>query len=345
MPVGTSPVGTSSAGQTTTIPEPRSLSDDAQLREDVLAGLSEMPRVLSSKYFYDKRGSSLFDSICSLPEYYPTRTETEIMERDAGAMVSQIGEDVCIVEYGSGSSVKTRLLLDQVGPRASYVPVDISGKHLAQTAEELSDRYPRMPITPVVADFTQPFELPGWVAEHENVCFYFPGSTIGNFTPDEAVDLLRRMRCQGQTASNEPSKTGLLIGVDLHKDTGVLEAAYNDREGVTAEFNKNMLVRINRELGADFDLDQFGHTAIYNEAARRIEMRLVSLTHQTVHLCGRSFEFGCGQTIRTEYSHKYTLDGFTQLAETAGWSVRQAWTDPQSRFSVLFFRAAESDDT
>lgn len=302
-----------------------------QLLQDVIIGLSDDERSLPSKHFYDERGSRLFDQICDLEEYYPTRTETAIMRASGEEIAACIGASARLVEYGSGSSLKTRILLDDLADPADYVPVDISDEHLHQTAEKLSQDYPLLTISPVVADFTRPFELPECVSDFDRTCIYFPGSTIGNFTREHAVELLATMRrVAGDTG-------GLLIGVDLQKDLSVLEAAYNDADGVTAQFNLNLLHRINRELHADFDLDQFQHRAIYNLDAGRIEMRLTSLRDQRVSLSDHQFEFAEGDEILTEYSHKYTVDGFAELADRVGWSLRQSWSDDRDYFSVMYF--------
>lgn len=319
-----------------------------QLLQDVIDGLSGSERSLPSKHFYDERGSQLFDQICELEEYYPTRTETAIMQ-DCGTEIADcIGPNARLVEYGSGSSVKTRILLDELKDLADYVPVDISDEHLHQTAEKLSKDYPLLTISPVVADFTQPFELPDCATKQRRTCIYFPGSTIGNFTWPQAMELLSRMRTVADHRSgDEPEmdhpgnahRGGLLIGVDLQKDLDVLEAAYNDFRGVTAEFNLNLLHRINRELDADFDLDQFRHRALYDTSANRIEMRLTSLQNQRVSLGDYQFDFVQGEEILTEYSHKYTVTDFAKRAADLGWMLRQAWTDAREYFAVMYFEA------
>lgn len=308
--------------------------------EDVVQGLSKPQPSLPSKYFYDDAGSALFEGICELPEYYPTRTETEIMRDCATEMAERIGEDVCIVELGSGSSTKTPLLLSQFDPLLTYVPVDISVDFLHASAGSIADQFPQFDVQPVAADFTRPFALPDAAKQHERLCFYFPGSTIGNFTSEEATRLLSGLseRCRSVQSESDSAmqRAGLLIGIDLHKSTEVLEAAYDDAAGVTAKFNKNLLVRINRELDADFDVGEFDHLAIYDEEERRIEMRLVSRTNQVVHLGEHSFHFRPGQYIRTEYSHKYTVSGFGDMAKMAGWTLCHVWQDRQSRFAVVY---------
>lgn len=309
--------------------ELRTVSDS--FRADVLAGLARRPRRLPCKYFYDQRGSALFDRICQLEEYYPTRTELGIMRRSAGDMADAIGPRACLIELGSGSSRKTRLLLDRLPDLAAYVPLDISREHLQHTALDLSRAYPRLTITPVCADFTSPVSLPRSLPQHCRRVVYFPGSTIGNFRTREARRLLVRMARMAQPGG------GLLIGVDLVKEQRRLEAAYNDAEGVTAAFNLNLLARVNRELTGTFDLSSFRHVAIYNDHRQRIEMRLVSTRRQTVHVGNECFDFDRDEAICTEYSHKYTIDRFAALATPAGWRLRQFWTDPRRWFAVMYF--------
>jgi|HubBroStandDraft_6_1064221.scaffolds.fasta_scaffold45452_3 dimethylhistidine N-methyltransferase len=298
---------------------------------DVIAGLQTRPKHLSCKYFYDQRGSKLFDRICQLDEYYLTRSELAIMDRFAPEMGAQIGPGAMLVEYGSGSSVKTRYLLDGLPDPVAYVPVDISGDHLQQTARELARDYPRIEVLPVCADFTQDFALPHSLRATTHAAVYFPGSTIGNFLPGQATGLLRRITRLCGTGG------GLLIGIDLKKDAATIEAAYNDRLGVTAEFNLNLLRRINRELGADFDLDQFFHQARYNDEFGRVEMYLVSRRAQAVTFGGETIEFEPGESICTEHSHKYTVGEFAAVAATAGLTLRREWTDKNRQFAVLHF--------
>jgi dimethylhistidine N-methyltransferase len=298
---------------------------------DVLSGMRRTERALPCKYFYDAVGSKLFDEICELDEYYPTRTELRIMRDNAPAIAAQIGTGVRLVEYGSGSSTKTRILLDHLESPAAYVPVDISHEHLQGTADLLSVAYPDIEILPVCADFTETFQLPTPTRTPTHSAVYFPGSTIGNFEPNDAVDLLARITplCG--------SGGGLVIGVDLQKDTSVLEAAYNDAAGVTARFNLNLLHRINRELGADFDLSQYAHSARYNEDFGRIEISLVSRTAQRVTIDDECFDIAAGEAICTEYSHKYTIEGFAALAAKAGLTLHRYWTDERQWFGVLHF--------
>lgn len=313
--------------------------DPPELREfflDVVSGLSLPQRRLASKYFYDVRGSELFDQICELPEYYPTRTEAEIMRDDAPEMAEVIGSDIRLVELGSGSSTKTRHLLEHLTRPSSYVPVDISGQHLMHSAERLAGDFPVLDIRPAVADFTRPFAIPGEERRRPRTCFYFPGSTIGNFVPQDAQQLLR-----GWVEMGGP-QAGLLIGVDLVKEVQVLEAAYNDAAGVTAEFNRNVLHRIQHQLGADIDVDQFAHLAFFNEAASRIEMHLEAETRLQFTVGPQTFAFEWGETILTEYSHKYTIDGFCDLAAGAGWQRQHVWTDARGWFAVIYLQAASN---
>lgn len=303
-------------------------SDRAPFLSDVLDGLGRARKELPCKYFYDERGSDLFDRICELDEYYLTRVELAILRAHAGAMAEDVGEDVALIELGSGSSVKTRLLLNRlVHPRA-YLPVDISGEHLARSAAALSRRHPALRVLPVVADFTARFDLPETGDPRARRVVYFPGSTVGNFAPDAARTLLRSI------ATLVGDGGGLLIGFDLEKDESLLLPAYNDAKGVTAAFNLNLLVRINRELGADFDLDAFEHRAVYVRDLHRVEMHLVSRRAQVVHVGGSTFRFGPGETILTECSHKYPSDTFARLTADAGFTLSQTWTDPGGLFAV-----------
>ncbi len=302
-------------------------------RDDVLAGLRRQPRTLPCKYFYDERGSQLFEEICELDEYYLTRTELAIMKEHAQDMAAAIGPDVMLIEYGSGSSAKSRLLLDHLEELAAYVPVDISREHLQQNADELSRAYPDIEVLPVCADFTTEFELPSAQRIPSRVAVYFPGSTIGNFTPDAVLQMLTQIaRLCGDDGS-------LLIGTDLQKDTGILKAAYNDSQGVTAEFNLNLLHRIARELEGDLDPEQFKHDAIYNEEDHRVEMHLVSQSKQSITIGDESFQFAEGESILTEYSHKYSVEGFADLAKKTGLKLRQCWTDSQDLFAVQHLAA------
>lgn len=299
-------------------------------REEVLSGLGRRPKTLPCKHLYDAHGSRLFDQICELEEYYPTRTELRIMQKNVGEMVECLGPRCLLVEYGSGSSIKTRILLDHMLDPAAYVPIDISREHLADSAARLREAYPNLEIVPFCADYTATFDLPDPAVEYERAIVYFPGSTIGNFDPSEARRFLRRM------ASVAGPGGALLIGVDLRKDRSILEAAYDDARGVTAAFNKNLLTRINRELGGAFDLDAFEHEAIYNVEEGRVEMYLVSLIDQHVRVDGELVGFERGERICTEHSYKYTLTGFADLALAGGFRVKRVWTDPENYFSVQY---------
>lgn len=305
-------------------------STRARMLRDVADGLSGSPKTLPSKYFYDEAGSKLFDEITELDEYYLTRTETRIMERFVAEMADEIGPGALIIEPGAGSSAKTRVLLDHVEAPAAYVPVDISGDHLVAAAHNLRAERPGLTVLPLVADFTKPLELPAMAAPPERRVVYFPGSTIGNFQMLEAARLLKRLR------SVVGPGGGILIGFDLVKDIGLLEAAYDDTGGVTARFNLNVLAHINAELESDFDLESFEHRAPFNAAASRIEMYLVSKRRQCVRLGAHFFEFQEGEAILTEYSHKYTLESFAELAGSAGLVPKRTWTDPDRRFCVQF---------
>lgn len=291
---------------------------------DLIAGLHEQPRQVSPKYFYDSAGSALFERICELPEYYPTRTEMGILQTRAHEMAECIGRQADIVEFGAGASRKIRLLLNHLQAPQRFLPVDISGEHLHEAAGGLRRDYPGLRVEPVAADFTQGLNLPPALGRRVG---FFPGSSIGNFEPDAARTLLRRMAGWLQGG-------GLLIGVDLVKHPDELHAAYNDAQGVTAAFNKNLLARANRELGADFELSAFDHYAFYQPQLQRIEMHLLSRARQTVRFCGQRFEFEQGQSLHTENSYKYTLESFEALARSAGFEPAAVWTDTDQRFSV-----------
>jgi len=314
------------------IDSPDALSDGELFRQDVLAGLTSVRKTLPCKYLYDKRGSELFDRICDASDYYPTRTEIGIMRRSAAEMAEVIGPRAVVIEYGSGSSMKTPLLLERLENPSAYVPVDISGEHLAEAAERIAAQFPNLDVYPVCADFTRPFDLPEEIDAEANRTAYFPGSTIGNLTPDQASSLLKNMYAETNGGS-------VLLGVDLKKDRAVLERAYDDDEGVTAAFNMNLLVRINRELGADFDSGAFEHRAVFNESLHRVEMHLVSLKRQAVTIGDVTFSFDAEETIHTENSHKYSLERFADIAGTAGWRVERVWTDDRRLFSVQFLTA------
>ncbi len=304
--------------------------DADQFRAEILAGLQTFEKTLPCKYFYDARGSELFDQICELPEYYPTRTEASIMQAHAVEMAALFPPNCLLIEYGSGSSIKTRILLDRLPHIAGYVPMDISRDHLCRTAAHLAETYPHLDILPLCADYTAAFTLPASRQPVQSRAVYFPGSTIGNFHPEEAQTFLCSI------AEVCGSGGGLLIGVDLKKDAATLNAAYDDRQGVTAAFNLNLLRRINAEMGADFMLEHFAHRAYYNALAGRIEMHLMSLTSQTVHLAGQEIVFEEEETILTECSYKYSLADFARLAVSAGMTVRRVWTDDAQKFSIQY---------
>jgi dimethylhistidine N-methyltransferase len=302
--------------------------------DDALRGLRQEQKTLPCKYFYDAQGSKLFDQICQLEEYYPTRTELKILRAHAAEMAQCLGPETLLIEYGSGSSVKTRLLLDHLERPTAYVPVDVSRDHLFETALALRLDYPELAVFPLCADFAASFRVPTPARSVARWAVYFPGSTIGNFSAAAAVELMKGV------ARRVGPGGGFLVGVDLKKDLRVLERAYDDAEGVTAAFNLNLLVRMNQELDADFDLRQFAHRAVWNEVAGRIEMHLVSAVAQEVQLGGETVRFAAGESICTEHSHKYSVEGFARLAERAGLVVREVWTDPRRFFSVQYLEAA-----
>ncbi len=306
-------------------------SSTEEFLADVVAGLLASPKQLPSKYLYDQRGSLLFDKICLLDEYYLTRCEDQIIKQYAQEMADQIGPGVMLVEYGSGSSTMTRALLQKLDDPVAYVPVDISGEHLSQSAERLSRSFTALEVLPVCADFTQPFALPTARRRPTHSAVFFPGSTIGNFEKPAARAMLK------QIADLCGRGGGLLIGIDLQKEVGVIESAYNDAQGVTAEFSLNLLRHINRELGGDFNLKNFRHQAVYDIAENRIEISLISLCEQRVMVQGQSFLFEKGEPILTEYSHKYTVEGFAALAAEVGLTLRRSWMDDRQRFAVLHF--------
>ena len=303
-----------------------------EFRAAVLGGLSGPQKRIPAKFFYDAEGSRLFEEICGLAEYYPTRTEVGILRRSGGEIAAAIGPDATLVEFGSGSSVKIRSLLDALTSLAAYVPIDISRDHLVATARAVADDYERLAVVPVCADYSGPVVLPPDLPRGRLTGF-FPGSSIGNFAPTQAAAFLK------QVARLLGPGGGLLIGVDLQKDAAILNAAYNDGLGVTAAFNLNLLARINRELDGDFALDGFDHRACYNAARACIEMHLISNRHQTVTVAGRAFEFQQGETIHTEDSHKYTVESFHALAAAAGWQAESVWTDADRLFSVHYLVA------
>ena len=300
----------------------------------ILEGLCARQKWISPKYFYDERGSELFDEICLLPEYYPTRIELALMDRHIGEIADLVGPRASVIEFGAGSNLKVRKLLDGLHQPAAYVPVEISADYLVKQADELARDYPDVHVQPVFADFTKPFELPGHPVMPERNLIFFPGSTIGNFTRPQAADLLEVMKLEAGSGG------ALLIGVDLRKDSAVLHAAYNDSQSVTADFNLNVLRRLNGELGANFALEHFRHEAIYDESEGRIEMRLVSTRAQAVAIAGERIAFAAGEHIITEYSHKYSVGEFIALAEGAGFAAGKTWVDAHSLFSIHFLTAA-----
>lgn len=301
-----------------------------ELASDVRLGLAQQFKRLPSKYFYDARGSRLFEQICAQPEYYLTRTELAIMREYSGAIAAVLGAEVLLLEYGSGSGIKTRLLLQHLQRPAAYMPVEIAHDALAASVADLHAALPTLEILPVCADFTQPLALAQPPGRRQRTVVYFPGSTIGNFDCADGVALLRKMR-----AEMGPNG-GALIGIDLKKDPAVIEAAYNDAAGITAQFTLNLLVRLNRELGADFDLAAFRHQAMYNRIAGRIETHLISAREQEVHVAGITTHFAAGEAMLVEWSCKYTLEDFAQLAAKAALRVAQVWTDAEGLFSVQY---------
>ncbi len=305
----------------------------SEFGRDLLACLSERPHRIAPKYFYDTAGSRLFDRICTLPEYYLTRTEVAIYRRHLPEMAACIGPEAEIVEFGAGSLTKARLLLDALAAPRRFVAVDISGDHLQSAVGQLRAAYPRLEVTPLVADFTHPETLPLEPPGRGRPIGFFPGSTLGNFAPAEATRFLA-------AAARLLRGGGLLIGIDLVKDPARLHAAYNDDAGVTAAFNRNLLVRANRELGCDFRVESFAHYAFYEPAAQRVEMHLVCAEPQVLRLAGYRFAFARGETIHTENSQKYTVDGFHALATACGFRPRGTWCDPEQLFSVHWLEAA-----
>ena len=308
--------------------------DTGRFLDDVMAGLSRPQKTLPPKYFYDAQGCALFEAICGLPEYYLTRAEIALMHGQVGDMARRIGPACVLIEYGSGSGRKTRILIGAIEPVA-YVPIDIARGQLGATAAEIARDFPRLRVIAVCADYSRPLALPELDDLRARRIVYFPGSTIGNFTPAEAAAFLAVAREQAGVGG------GLLIGVDLKKDTARLDAAYNDARGVTAGFNLNLLARINRELGADFDLSAFRHHAFYDEAAGRIEMHLESVKAQAVTIGSRVIRFREGETIHTENSYKYSVREFQKLAQAAGLAPVECWMDAERLFSVHYLAAPQ----
>lgn len=316
--------------------QPCGISDDerrppsSDLLEVVQRGLGVKPKRLPSWLFYDERGSALFERICEQPEYYLTRCEISLMDEHAADIAYALGSEVRLVEYGSGNAIKTRMLLEHLHAPVTYVPVEISPEPLRQSMQRLAAAFPRLPLQPLCADFSRPLRLPIPPRAPRRTVLYFPGSTIGNFESRGAAALLRKMRNEMGDAG------GILIGVDLKKDPALIEAAYNDRAGVTVEFTLNMLARLNREIGSNFELSAFAHRAHYNPMAGRIETHLVSRREQQVKVGRANVPFRVDEAIHVEYSCKYSLEDFAALAARAGLAVQRVWTDPQRMFSVQY---------
>jgi len=306
-----------------------------RIEEDVLAGLSKPQKELPAKLFYDLEGSELFEQITELEEYYPTRSEIAILESMAAEFAEIAGDNVALIELGSGSSRKTRIILDAIRGHCTYLPVDISKEFLRLSAESINRDYPEIDVVAICADYTRSFQIPHTETYARRIVF-FPGSNIGNMTPDQAEAFLRTFR------EFLVPGDGVLVGVDLRKDEVILNAAYNDSKGVTAEFNLNILRRLNRELDANFAVDRFEHYAYFSDANSRIEMHLRSLDDQTVEVAGSRFEFHVGETIHTENSCKYSIDDFQALAVRAGLAPRKVWTDPRALFSEHYLELAGS---
>ena len=305
---------------------------DAREIRDLLAGLQAPQKHLNPKYFYDQRGSALFEQITRLPEYYPTRTEITLLKSRANVIAELVGDNTVLLEPGAGNCEKVRCLLDALRPNR-YVPMDISGDFLRQAARQLREAFPWLEVQPLIADFSQGLYLPPVTPPHRAVVFY-PGSTIGNFEPARAVDFLR------QVGEHIHPDGGLLLGADLHKDPAILNAAYNDSQGITAAFNRNALNHLNHRFGASFDPENFEHQAFYNEPLQRIEMHLCCRRDHTVKLNGHTLTFRRGETIHTENSYKYTLEDIERLAEQAGMTLVQSWVDDEQLFSVNYLNPA-----
>src|SRR5215471_18366209 len=305
---------------------------EESFRDAVLSGLGCARKRIPCKFFYDARGSALFEAICRLPEYYPTRTEIAILEENAAEIAAQMGPHCRLIEFGSGASRKVRILLEALDRPAAYVPVDISREHLRDAATSLAADFPSLPVIAVCADYTRAFPLPPLPGPSGKRVGFFPGSTIGNFEPEAAVDFLANYaRVLGPGGE-------MVIGVDLKKDRAILEAAYNDRAGVTARFNLNLVERINRELDGDLDIGRFEHVAFYTETEGRIEIYIRSLANQEAWIAGKPILFGKGELIHTEYSYKYSIPEFRALAARAGFRPIDTWTDSAGLFSVHYFR-------
>ena len=302
---------------------------------EVIAGLSNQPRTLPCKFFYDERGAALFQKICDLPEYYVTRTELQILRLQGATIATALGTQIELIGLGTGAGTKTRILLEELNSPAVYIPIDISKEQLQRSTTRFREIFPELEILPVCADYLEPFELPSPGRVSSRKIIYFPGSTIGNFEPRAAKIFLQRI------ADLCGKDGGLLIGVDLQKNPRVIESAYNDSAGITAEFNLNLLVRANHELGADFDLNHWRHRAIYNAAEGRIEMHLISDIDQVARIEDHQFNFRAGENIITEFSYKYTPDGFVALAREARFEFVRMWTDDARLFGVFYFTVAK----
>ncbi len=300
---------------------------NAEFAQAVIEGLSAPQKSLPCRFFYDAEGSVLFEKITELPEYYPTRSEIAILETQAASIAAHTPPGSVLIEFGSGSSRKTEIVLAALASLAAYVPIDVSGDALAEAKDRLHARFPELRVLPIVGDFRAPLTLPSDLSRRPRLGF-FPGSTIGNFTPEDACALLKSF------AQSLKNGGRLVIGIDLRKDVARLEAAYDDAAGVTAAFNLNILARANRDLGANFDLSGFKHEAKFNDTESRIEIHLVSTRAQSVDVCGQTFTFAEGEKIHTENSYKYSIESFQALARQAGWTPRQVWTDPDGLFSL-----------
>jgi L-histidine Nalpha-methyltransferase len=307
---------------------------DSLFASDVLSGLSEPQKVIPCQWLYDERGSVLFEDITQLPEYYPTRTETSILKACAHEIADFAGPNINLVEYGSGASVKTRLLLDALKDVHAYVPIDVSAEFLSDSADGLKADYPKLTVASVVGDFLSPISLPEQSKGAGRSVGFFPGSTIGNLSDEEIKSFFARAR------HDLGSDAAFVLGADLKKNVDRLIPAYDDAAGVTADFNLNLLVRVNRELAGDFVLEQFAHEARWNEARNRIEMHLVSLVDQNTRVCGQQFAFCEGETIHTENSRKFDQAELARLVETQGWQTTSVWTDDEDLFSVMMLEAA-----
>ena len=323
------------SGTGTTITTTTADTATSDFMRDLQQGLALQRKSISPKYFYDEVGSQLFDQICELPEYYPTRTELSILDTHAHEIAQKMGPHAEILEFGAGSMQKVRVLLDAMDRPARYIPIDISAEHLLGAATQMAKDYPDLQVEPLEADYTQDLVLPPDTPPDGKRVGFFPGSTLGNFEP---LDALHFMRMCAKTLQGG----ALLLGADLVKSPDVLHAAYSDAQGVTAQFNRNLLVRANRELGANFQIDQFAHSAFYNAPYQRIEMHLMSTCRQTVRVGDASFAFVQGETFHTENSYKFTIDGLSQLALRAGFTPGQSWTDPENQFCLLWLDAPKS---